>query len=58
MVRQARGRLENEAIKKIIYRYGYGGLPTFADDMIADWLSEISSAERHRLRSQPLTWQR
>jgi glycosyltransferase involved in cell wall biosynthesis len=56
MIRQARGRLEDEAIKRIIYRYGYGGLPTFADDMIADWLSGTPSAERNRLRRQPLTW--
>jgi hypothetical protein len=56
MVRQARGRLENQAIKKIIYRCGYGGLPAFADDMIAEWLSGISSAERRMLKTQPLTW--
>ena len=34
-VRQARGSLENAAIKQIIYQDGYEGLPTFCDDMIA-----------------------
>ena len=39
-VRQMRGRLENAAIKSLIYREGYAGLPGFADDMIAAWLEE------------------
>ncbi len=39
MVRQARGRLENAAIKSIIYKSGYAGLPAHADDMIAAWLA-------------------
>jgi glycosyltransferase involved in cell wall biosynthesis len=39
-VRQMRGRLENEAIKSIIYRNGYAALPDNADDMIAAWLAE------------------
>jgi hypothetical protein len=34
MVRQARGRVENAAIKEIIYRSGYEALPAFADDML------------------------
>ena len=37
-VRQMRGRLETAAIKSVIYRNGYAGLPAFADDMIAAWL--------------------
>ncbi len=37
-VRQMRGRLETAAIKSVIYRDGYAGLPAFADDMIAAWL--------------------
>jgi glycosyltransferase involved in cell wall biosynthesis len=37
-VRQMRGRLENGAIKQVIYRDGYGALPAFADDLIADFL--------------------
>ncbi len=39
-VRQMRGRMENAAIKSIIYTQGYEGLPEFADDMIADWLAQ------------------
>ena len=39
-VRQMRGRLENEAIKSIIYRDGFAALPGNADDMIAAWLAD------------------
>lgn len=38
-VRQARGVLENEAIKSIIYKSGYEALPRDAVDMIRDWLA-------------------
>jgi len=38
-VRQMRGRLENAAIRAVIYRQGYAGLPEDADDMIAAWLA-------------------
>ncbi len=37
-IRQARGRLENEAVKSIIYASGYAALPGNANDMIKDWL--------------------
>jgi hypothetical protein len=37
-VRQARGRMENAAIKSLIYSGGYGALPENANDMIRDWL--------------------
>ena len=37
-IRQARGRMENAAIKSIIYAAGYGALPDNANDMIRDWL--------------------
>lgn len=37
-IRQARGRMENAAIRSIIYAAGYGGLPANADDMIIAWL--------------------
>jgi len=37
-VRQARGRLENAAMKWLIYRGGYPALPSHADDMISGWL--------------------
>jgi hypothetical protein len=39
-VRQMRGRIENEAVKQIIYSRGYAALPTFADDMIRDYLAD------------------
>ena len=38
MIRQARGRLENAAIKQTIYRSDYASLPEYADAMIADFL--------------------
>ncbi len=38
-VRQMRGRIENEAVKQIIYSRGYAALPAFADDMIRDYLA-------------------
>lgn len=37
-IRQARGRLENEAIKSIIYADGYAALPGNANDMVVRWL--------------------
>jgi hypothetical protein len=39
-VRQMRGRLENLAIRRIIYERGYEGLPEFADDMVKAYLVE------------------
>jgi glycosyltransferase involved in cell wall biosynthesis len=38
-VRQMRGRLENLAIRDIVYATGYEGLPEYADDMILDYLA-------------------
>ena len=38
-VRQMRGRIQNAAIKDLIYRRGYEGLPDDADDMIASYLA-------------------
>jgi hypothetical protein len=55
MIQQARGRLENAAIKSIIYRGGYGALPEFADDMIKEWLSQIPAVERRKYRRDPFT---
>ncbi len=37
-IRQMRGRLENLAIRSIVYQYGYEGLPEYADDMIQAYL--------------------
>ena len=44
MIRQARGRLENAAIKRLIYRGGYRFLPKDANEMIAQYLRENSFA--------------
>ena len=38
-VRQMRGRLQNQAIKEVIYRAGYEGLPGDADAMVRDYLA-------------------
>lgn len=38
-VRQMRGRLENLAIRSIVYDSGYEGLPEYADDMVNAYLS-------------------
>jgi len=38
-VRQMRGRLENLAIRDIVYQLGYEGLPEYADDMVKGYLS-------------------
>ena len=38
-VRQMRGAIESAAIKSIIYKAGYEGLPGNADDMIRDYLA-------------------
>ncbi len=37
-LRQMRGRLQNEAIKAVIYRDGYAALPSNADDLVRDYL--------------------
>ena len=38
-VRQIRGKLESEAVKKVIYSRGYAALPRFADDLIREFLA-------------------
>jgi hypothetical protein len=39
-IRQMRGRLENLAIRSIVYDHGYEGLPESADDMIKAYLAQ------------------
>ena len=39
-VRQMRGRLQNLAIKSVVYKHGYEGLPKNADDMVKAYLAE------------------
>jgi hypothetical protein len=38
-IRQMRGRVENAAIREIVYAHGYAALPDYADDMIAAFLA-------------------
>jgi hypothetical protein len=39
-VRQMRGRLENAAIRSIVYQTGYEGLPEYSDTMIQSFLAK------------------
>ncbi len=39
-VRQMRGRLQNLAIRDIVYEHGYEGLPEYADDMVTTYLAK------------------
>ncbi len=55
MVRQARGRLQNAAIKDLIYRSGYEGLPEYADTMVRDYLAR-SGVPKTSWRQRPLQW--
>ncbi|MCB1972160.1 MAG: glycosyltransferase family 2 protein [Geminicoccaceae bacterium] len=55
LVMQARGRLENAAIRDIIYKDGFEALPQHADAMIGDWLSRQSAATLLRLWLEPFT---
>lgn len=50
-IRQTIGRLQNEAIKEVIYRHGYAGLPSDANDLVRGWLA------RHAYRPSSL-WDR
>jgi len=38
-IRQMRGRLENLAIRSIVYQRGFEGLPQYSDDMIRTFLA-------------------
>jgi hypothetical protein len=40
MVRQARGRMENVALKPIIREAGFEGLPAFSDSMLQAWIAQ------------------
>lgn len=49
-VRQARGTIENEAVKRIIYKDGYAALPADANRMIRDYLTHSPVRPRHLRR--------
>jgi hypothetical protein len=38
-IRQMRGKVENAAIRQIVYAHGYAALPAYADDMIEEFLA-------------------
>lgn len=40
LVRQARGRIENQAWNSIIWSHGFDALPRFADELILQWLKD------------------
>ena len=39
-VRQMRGKLQNQAMKEIIYRHGFAALPVNADELVRSYISE------------------
>jgi hypothetical protein len=39
-IRQMRGRLENLAIRGIVYQHGYEGLPAWSDEMILSFVAQ------------------
>lgn len=54
-IRQARGRMENQAIKTIIYKKGYEGLPNNATDMVNGWLAD-NTHKTESLREAYFDW--
>lgn len=54
-VRQMRGVIENDAIKRIIYEEGYEALPDYAEDMIQHYLA-VYGAPPVGLRDRPLLY--
>jgi hypothetical protein len=56
LVRQARGLMEDQAIKERTYHIGFEQLPRFADAMIADWIAADPATRRPSWRRNPLGW--
>jgi hypothetical protein len=54
MIRQARGRLENRAVKDLVARRGFGALPASARDLVLDWLRAAPVERRPSLMREPL----
>ncbi|MDB5412177.1 MAG: hypothetical protein JWR10_512 [Rubritepida sp.] len=48
MLQQGRGRLERTALRAVIYRDGFGGLPEDANRMVLDWIAEDPQAHTPR----------
>jgi hypothetical protein len=55
LVRQGRGRMENQAWNPILWTRGFGALPRFAEDMILEWLKTNRPKKEPRL-DQFFTW--
>ena len=55
LVRQGRGRLENQSWNPILWTQGFGALPRFADDMILEWL-KTSRPQKERFPDWFFTW--
>jgi Glycosyltransferase like family 2 len=55
LVRQGRGRLENQAWNPILWTQGFGALPRYAEDMILEWLKTNRPRKEPRL-DQFFTW--
>jgi glycosyltransferase involved in cell wall biosynthesis len=55
LVRQGRGRLENQSWNPILWTQGFGALPRFADDMILEWL-KTSRPRKEPFPGRFFTW--
>ena len=49
-IQQARGRLEDAALRQAIYRDGFAGLPRHADAMLLEWLATNPAPADHFTR--------
>jgi len=56
-INQARGWIENEAIKEIIYRNGYSALPIDSNEMIVTWLQRNRRSLPRSLKAKFFTHQ-
>ena len=54
--RQARGLMEDQAIKERTYHIGFEQLPRYADAMIAAWVASDPATRRPTLRRNPFGW--
>ena len=54
--RQARGLMEDQAIKELTYHKGFERLPRYADAMIESWMAADPATRRPSWRRNPLGW--
>ncbi|TCH96301.1 hypothetical protein EJV46_20175 [Roseococcus sp. SYP-B2431] len=54
MMQQARGRLQNAALRSALYAGGFAGLPEDADRMLLDWIAADPAARAPRPWKDPL----